>query len=237
MAISQTATGAQTWSTDNPVTFAFDCNAGDLLVFGFASYEDVTNVGVPTYNGVNMTDSGQGTVTQVSSQVEQWYLVSPASGSNTVSISNPDGRNIAIFVSAWSGVDTGDPLDTSASNTGTDTTPSTLITTVAINELIIDIVYNGQGTIYDSNSHTLISEITGKASQYTLDDGTGGVTLSWIHSNQGNWVHIVAAFNPEGVAPPAGDIESVLGVAWSDIHSIAGVLKADIQSVAGVDAQ
>lgn len=237
MAIAQTATAMQAPSTANPVTFDFNCNAGDLLVIGLPIYFGASNVGIPTYNGVEMTDSGQGTVTESDRNAEMWFLVSPAGGSNTISIPNPDGYDITILASAWSGVDTSDPLDISASNHARSNNPSTQITTTAINKLIIDVAYHGWGTNFNSNSHTLIGDLGGKAYQYTLDDGTSGVTLSWVHGDVTNWATIVCAFNPENGEPAAGDIESVAGVAWSDIHSIAGVLKADIQSVAGVNAQ
>ena len=208
MAIAQTATASQGFDNSDPITMAFDCAGGDLLVLGIYEILEQRVGGAPTYNGVAMTDSGQGIVEGASrSIVEMWFVVNPAAGSNTISIPNTSDTNINLAVSAWSGVDTADPLDTSESDfSASGNTASVTLTTAAANELIIDAMEVGEGTIPSANSHTLIFSISTGAqctnAQYTLDDGSGGITLDWTLGQAGeDWAMIVAAFNPSGVTP------------------------------------
>lgn len=244
-AIAQTATATQAESNANPVTMAFDCNGGDLLVVGICTPNNPRAGGAPTYNAVAMTDSGEGVVDSgEDSTVELWYLVNPAAGSNNISIPNATPSFIVPIASAWSGVDTADPLDVTNSDSDTNagnTNPSVAVTTTAANELIIDVMMEGEGTVPVTNSHTFISsqDNGGDTSnaQYTLDDGTGGLALTWTLAGQDDWAMIVASFNPAG-APPAGDIEALAGVTYAtDIEAVAGVTRTDIQSIAGVDGQ
>ncbi|MFC1656577.1 BspA family leucine-rich repeat surface protein [Patescibacteria group bacterium] len=193
--ITQTATGFQAPDASNPVTFAFDCNGSDLLVVGLSLFDSDAGVGTPTYNSVSMTDSGQGTITEGIRNVQMWYLVNPASGSNNISIPNTSGKGIAIMASAWSGVDTSDPFDTSVGNANHDSTPTSTITTAATNELIIDVIASNGA--YTANSHTVISDVNNLGNQYTLDDGTGGITLTWTLDPGNDWAMIVCAFNPD----------------------------------------
>lgn len=162
--------------------------------------------GVPTYNAVAMTDSGEGVIHSGSEvRVELFYLVNPAGGSNTLSIPNTGTLDIVPIASAWSGVDTGDPLDVTNNAFNPDSAnPSVNITTGAANKLIIDVMMNGHFQIPSANSHTLISSQQNGSwdsnAQYTLDDGSAGITLDYT-MNADDWVMIVASFNPSNGGP------------------------------------
>lgn len=208
MAISQTATGTQGADWANPVIMDFDCAGGDLLVLGITGLSNPRVGDAPTYNGVAMTDSGQGIVDSTGQSIaEMWYLPDPPAGEHTISIPNTSQYWLIPLVSAWSGVDTGDPLDISESdfNAGS-ANPSVAITTSAADKLIIDVMMSSNENLPSANSHTLIFSLpwntTTSNVQYTLDDGSSGITLDWTVAPSEDWAMIVCAFNPEGVAPP-----------------------------------
>lgn len=245
MAIAQTATASQAFSQANPVTMAFDCNGGNLLVLGICTLTTPRTAGdiTPTYNGVAMTDSGLGIIDSGNeSIVELWYLVNPAAGSNTISVPNTNSRPITPITSAWSGVDTADPLDVVNSDSVSfgSNNPNVNVTTSAAGELIHDVMMAGQSDVPIANSHILISSIDQGGNttnaQYTLLDGSSGITLEWTLAAQDDWAMIVASFNPSG-APPAGDIESIADVDWdANVGKVGGVSKGSIKKVGGVDA-
>lgn len=207
MAIAQTATKTQGYSQANPVTMTFDCAGGDLLVLGLGVYAVDRTGGAPTYDGVPMTASPEGQVRHIADQsgVEMWYLVSPAAGNNVISIPNTGTRFLTPTASAWSGVDTVDPFDTSNSGSALSANPSVAVTTAAANELIIDVMMDMHNDAPTGNSHTLIFSVDQGSwsdnAQYTLDDGTAGVTFTWTVPSD-HWSMIVCAFNPLGVEPP-----------------------------------
>jgi len=194
-----TASGTQAMDNSNPVTMAFDCNGADLLVVAVCVSAGSVYDKIPTYNSVSMTDCGEGLVSSGSeSNVYIFYLVNPSSGSNTISLENTATKNVTFYASAWTGVDTSDPLDTAASDHDVSADPSVTITTSAAGKLILDICMDGYINSFSGNSHTLInsqdhgSQNTGN--QYTTLDGSSGITLSWTCGSD-DWAMIVAAFN------------------------------------------
>ena len=213
-----TASDTQDDSSSNPVTLAFDCNGADLLIVGLND-EFNTRSGAVTYDGVNMTDSGQGLIGGgVEAYTEVWYLVNPSSGSNNISIPNSSSMEIAIVCSAWTGVNTSDPLDTSAENHSTGTDASCNITTGSAGKLIVDMLSHGSNDVPSANSHTLIAtqdigfRVCG--SQYTTGDGSSGITLTWTTGTSANWGVIVCAFNPAGGEETEPVLMRYTGAEW-----------------------
>lgn len=208
MAFAQTAWATQAAAGGNPVTMDFDCNGGNLLVLGICREWTPRTGGAPTYDGVAMTDSPEGVVDSTDlPTVEMWYLVNPAGGNNVISIPNAGApQDVTPIASAWSGVDTANPLNTSNSDWRSPSqNPSVTVTTSATDKLIIDIMMSEHDDVPTGNSHTLIvSQDNGTETvnaQYTFDDGTGGIALHWT-VDWSRWAMIVCAFNPEGVVPP-----------------------------------
>jgi len=196
-----TAQGTQAASTANPVTMTFDCAGGDLLVLKVFTLSAVRGGAVPTFNSVDMTDSGQGKVSSGGeARVELFYLASPSSGSQTISIPNTGVASISLIVSAWSGIDTTDPFDTSNSalNAGS-ANPACAITTGGAGKLIVDAMMDGLLTLPIANSHIQISGTDLGAytisSQFCLADGSAGITLSYTVASD-DWAMIVISFNP-----------------------------------------
>lgn len=119
-------------------SMSYTCTGSNLVLFAgiFAGHVGVTNdcTGV-TYNGVSMTKIAESRDTGSGSQgawQSLWYLLNPATGSNTLaaSFSNSDGS--IIGGASYTGVKQSGMPD--ASNTNTGTLPlTTSVTTVADN--------------------------------------------------------------------------------------------------------
>ncbi len=216
------ASGTQAESAAQPVTMTFDCNGGEILILHLVEKDGASaggsrGGGAPTYNGIAMTASPEGQVADGSEMtVEFWYLVNPASGSNTLSIPNTaSGIYLVPICTAWTGVDTSDPLDTSESALSAGSAnPSVTFTTGGSGKLIVDAMGSGYSSVPTANSHTLISSqdngVETSNAQYTTDDGSGGITLSWTVASD-DWAMIVCAFNEAGGAPPAARRIFVIG--------------------------
>ena len=107
-------------------TDTIDCTGADILVVGIASQNAGTNneLTAITYNGVAMTEAVRVEQTLLSRQDNEYahiyYLVNPASGSNTLSATTADGTP-SILMYSWvlSGVDTTNPLGDTGSETAT----------------------------------------------------------------------------------------------------------------------
>lgn len=115
----------------NPATLAFDCGANaTVLVVAVTSNTTTARAGgLPSYGGTPMSDSGQGSVSQGGGETscELFYLIDPASGSNSISVPNTNADSIGIAAVSFEGGTSA--FDTSVSATGDDTTPTDDITT------------------------------------------------------------------------------------------------------------
>lgn len=211
-----TQTNKSIWSesNDDPVTVDFDVNGGDLLVLHLAGKDNTLSGrcregGLPTYGGIEMVDSGFGSVSPRVDEMcaEMFYLVNPPDGVQTLVIPNtnsvPPGQSFYLvpILSAWTGVvDAPNVVDVAnfSYNAGS-ADPQVDITTTGADRLVVDILADGFSLAPNGNSHTLIyqqdngAEVCG--AQYTLDDLSGGGTFSWTIPSD-DWGMIVMAFLP-----------------------------------------
>jgi len=97
-----------TYGTSNPNVISHTCGADARLLVLTLGVEGLVerSGGVPTYNGVNMTDGSYGFLSGgvgYDVNVETWWLVNPAVGAaHNVSIPNTGGFNIEANVSSYS---------------------------------------------------------------------------------------------------------------------------------------
>jgi hypothetical protein len=87
--------------TGDPVTFSHTCSANTkLLILEIFNNTDSSSRagGVPTYNSVNMVDSGEGVVVPISTHsMEVFFLINPGTGSAyTVSIPNSGSDDLTM---------------------------------------------------------------------------------------------------------------------------------------------
>src|SRR3990167_114942 len=107
--------------------------------FGASTTNEVTSI---TYAGTNLTKAVAKAATNPPRNVksEIWYLVAPSTGTNDVVIAISGSTNAkGATIINLTGVHQTSPLDaTSAGAEGSSTTPSTDITTVNVQSMIID---------------------------------------------------------------------------------------------------
>lgn len=186
-------------------SWSHTCTGSDLVLYAAVN---VVGDAVSTikYNGVNMTLINDNT--NGSNQISDYYLVNPATGTHTLALTF-SGTGIGIQAGSISltGVDQASPLDSNNKSTGTSTTPSLTITTVADNCWVLDGV--GHYNII-SNSFTSDSSQTERWNIAAINgDGAGGsfgpVTpagakvVSWGHDTSIFWAMVGASFKPSGV--------------------------------------
>ena len=159
-----------TWGVVTSKSFSHTNTSGDALVLnsnnnGSLFLDQTTK---PTYNGVSMTfihnpspgNGGKG---------EQWYLLAPATGTNTVVLTfsgTTEAGNAAIM--SLTGVATSDAIGTTYVGTGPGTPYSKEITTVGDNSMIV--------VALRKNSTTVNAAATG--TNQTLRHDIGGIAES-----------------------------------------------------------
>lgn len=132
------------------------------------------------------------------------YGLATSSGACTVTVNPSEGSNyISFAIDEFSGVNS-TPLDVDGgSSTGTSTTPSDGITTVAANSLIIGVVnWDGQRTVTPSGSYTTIQEEEDYSSYYTFSmvfriaTTATAYTVDWTLDTSALWATKTTSFKP-----------------------------------------
>ena len=179
-----------------------------------------------TYNAVALTKISQATTAAPASYdcVSLWYLSSPATGAHNVVVTFPaamDGGD-AGAVGLWN-VKAGAP-DAFNSNFGLAPITPTSVTTVAANSWLVDIFGSGQalGNLAANAAQT----------QRWVKDGTattsggmstmaaaaiGSASMTWSQTGINRFAHVVAAWQPGDITPPAGGAVTINGTAASGV--------------------
>lgn len=144
MAIALDYMSAGTASGTSPVTWTHTCTGSDLVlivgtsILAGTAAETVTGV---TYNGVAMTQIGSALQNgSANLNISLWYLLNPATGPNTISVtkSSIQGCNgIGISLTGVSNYE-----GQTQTNTTTASPMQTLVTPTAFGAWIVDIVGN-----------------------------------------------------------------------------------------------
>ena len=174
--------------------------------FGASTTNEVTSI---TYAGTNLTKAVAKAATNPPRNVksEIWYLVAPSTGTNDVVIAISGSTNAkGATIINLTGVHQTSPLDaTSAGAEGSSTTPSTDITTVNVQSMIIDCAECEDNAVTGTagSGQTERSDFglgTGGAVQgrgYTSTEeaqSVGAITMNWTLSSTQDWVTAAAAF-------------------------------------------
>jgi hypothetical protein len=170
-----------------------------------------------------------------------FYLVNPpGTSANVVVTFAGNVTDIAVAAINLTGVFQGNPLDTSAGAAITNTaSPSTSITTVSDNSLIISTItrsVNGAITsafneIYDQS----ISNNTQHTGQYMTKAAAGAQAMAYSGGGGTNdWAHALASFKPAG-SPRVWDGGGV-GSNWSTAANWSGDRVPQINEIAVFDA-
>lgn len=205
----------------NPATtlsWSFNNVAGTILVVGANAESTGTGssaaiTGV-TYNSVALTKAGsQGWAgTGPSSEVSIWYLLNPATGSNTVSVSasfaNTTVTDIIGGAISFTGNATSTPFGTAAGaklDTGAgSTSPSVTVNSTTANNYVLAMM--GTGTGYSSTSNTLTwslnvsTNMAGDNSAMTYQLVSGSSTTMTDTVTQDWWGIVAAELKAAGTA-------------------------------------
>ena len=200
-----------------PYTWSHTCSGSNRVLFVKVSYYDsADSVSVVTYNGVAMTAMSGSLVSNGQYSVVWYYLINPATGSNTVSVSVTgsvfDFGGSAVSVT---GADQTTAFGGVTTATGTSTTPSVNVSS-ASDELVIDglsIVHSGTLSVGAGQTQRT-NEICGSGfiKHATSTEGGGAtITMSWSNSSSQAWA--ISAF-------AAKPVSATFNVAWAAIANV-----------------
>lgn len=190
--------GTDSWSFTN--------NSGNLLVLGIgisilAGTDLVTAV---TYNGVAMTRIGyKGNANGGGIAGYLYYLLAPATGSNTIAITATGATRIESYAASYTGVKQATPDATSTPTSATAATSiADTLTTVADNAIHIATYYVDAAAISSITNGTIIIGEMGESNPLLITPaGSNTMTANAISQN---WVAIGASFAPAEVIPTGG---------------------------------
>jgi len=176
-----------------------------LLVFGAGSFTGADTVTGITYNGVAMTRAAaQSGVAGSARTAYLYYLLAPASGTNSVVVSQTGGDNLLFGCADYTGAKQSAQPDSSATVLSGSPTTSTLATTVvAANSWVVTVgtglnavptVTGGTNTrrTSDAGFNTWVFGDSNAAEAA----GSYSMTVNWPSAGSLNIRQIVASFSP-----------------------------------------
>jgi len=101
-------------------SWAHTCTGTNRLLVVGVSVAATTSVSTITYAGVTLTKAGH--IASAADRAEIWYLVAPATGSNTIVVTLVASARAILGATSWTAVYQITPVGTLATGTGTSTT-------------------------------------------------------------------------------------------------------------------
>ena len=152
---AKSALGA--FSASSPVTWSHTCTGSDRILFVIAYATGGDNFTSGTYNSVALTeiakvDRGDGRY------INLLYLINPASGSNTVSLSYGGAGLYHGIASSYTGAKQSGVPDASVTNTAADTSVTGTVTTVADNTWLVGCYSSSTGGTISAGANTLLRQ-------------------------------------------------------------------------------
>lgn len=210
MAVSFDATSQGT-SSANSISFSHTCTGTDRIlvayVLGSSSGGAPLAPNSATYNGVAMTRPVSNVTSNIG--IAMFYLVNPASGSNTFSASFTSGGgadSMRTILASYTGASQTVQPDSSSSGTSGGASPFDAFTTVVQNTSWVVSGFNNrsggtQGVSSGTQRGTTISSVFLLADTNAgVSAGLNGVSFTSTSSN-GEW--LAMSITPEGAAATA----------------------------------
>lgn len=201
MALAFDAVASGVGSGVGPFTYSHTCSGSNRALFVKVSYYDSgDSVSAVSYNSVAMTLIPGSDVANGQYHVEWYYLISPATGSNTVSVSTTGGFfDIGVTSISFTDAHQTTPYGTPVTGTGTSTTPSVTVASGAT-EIVLDgivIVHGGTLTVGAGQTQRT-NEICGGFIKHAASTETGAAstTMSWSNSSSQVWASSAFAVKP-----------------------------------------
>ena len=136
MAIAYDAVSNGEVNPGTSVSWNHTCTGSDRILFlGIQTNtdSDPTDLTAVTYNSVAMTFIAKQSISGTSEYLYLYYLINPASGTNSISITRTTSGAMFGFATSYTGAKQSGQPDASTTNTGTGTSLATSVTTVADN--------------------------------------------------------------------------------------------------------
>lgn len=216
MAIAYDNATHNAFSSTSP-SFSHTCSGSDrLLVLGIWCGAD--NITAASYNSVSMTFINKVAMSGAAAgqYIYLYYLVNPASGSNTVSVTATGSPGVYVSAVSYTGVKQTSPLESNNTQSVSSTTTLTTSTTTSTsNAWLVGYAYHN-GTVVAGTATTLRG---GSANVLSfMDSGSGkgspgSYSLETSRSPADFAGHVIAAFAEEaGSAPTFAPRLALLGV-------------------------
>ena len=187
----------------NSLSFAHTCSGSDRIllvaVFGdlVTNAYDITSV---TYNGSALTEIAR-EATPSDRWVGLYYIVAPATGSNTVAVTVTGGV-VAAACSSFTGVHQSSPIDSSSTSTATLAAGLTDFTTVVASSCWL--VMGGKNNTGATSAGTGTTLRQGPANGIYLVDSNGtvatGSRFQEVAGSTANWSDVLISIAPAGGA-------------------------------------
>lgn len=184
-----------------PFTYSHTCSGSNRALFVKVSYYDTSDsVSAVSYNSVAMTFIPGSKVSNGQYTVEWYYLVNPATGSNTVSVTMTGSVfDIGITSISFTDAHQTTPYGTPVTGTGTSTTPSVSVSSAATEIVLDGIVIVHSGTLTAGAGQTQrTNEPCGGFIKHAVSTETGAAstTMSWSNSSSQVWASSAFALKP-----------------------------------------
>lgn len=205
MALAVDAASNASGNGSGPFTFSHTTSGSDrVMIIGISYYHYGTTISAVTYNAVAATLIPSASVDNGDYHVRMYYLIAPATGSNTVSVSvSSNLYGIGVGVVTFTGAHQTTPYGIPATATGNSTTP-TVDVLAGADEIAIDtlcIIHGSTlsvGSGQTSRWNAIQSSGTIKYAGST-EPGIGTTTMSWLNGNIQLWAMVAVAIKPVAV--------------------------------------
>ncbi|KKL06457.1 hypothetical protein LCGC14_2595840 [marine sediment metagenome] len=192
-------------------TWSHTCTGSNLILVVVVTMRANNSVSGITYNSVALTHESGADADENNVHTETWYLIAPATGSNTVAVTlNTSTSRWWAAAISLTGVAQSSPVDVSGSNTGLNVTAiSTSVTVVTANSWGIDVwahEADATGASADSGQTERQQSNANFMTGSTSTEGplsTGSQAMGWTGAGTGNAAQTVVMFKPAAAAAAA----------------------------------
>lgn len=185
-------------ATSTSITIAHTCTGADRILFVGVYYQGGDNFTSVTYNGVALTQ-----IAKVNNGLAIWgalyYLVAPSTGTNNIVVTVSASAFLGAGGVSYTGAKQSGQPDASTTNTGSGTSLTTSVTTVADNSWAILQAQNANDTITASTGSTLRSDHSFGFGVVFDSNGAktpAGSTSMTFNGSSGTQSAVMASFAP-----------------------------------------
>jgi hypothetical protein len=207
IALGETSTG--TGNNSSTASWSHTVSGANRLLAVTVTLRNFTTITSVTYGAQSLTkatDISAGSGNYPRSEI--WYLVAPTIGTNTITVTAGSSDFIQAGAATFTGVHQTVPLGPAAGNSGLAQTSTTLTTTSANNDVVLDVlgIESIGKTFPPGTGQTLVFSPTSDANwrnATSIKNSTASTTNStWTISASTNWSQAGIAIKPASDNPP-----------------------------------